>query len=296
MAFTFSNMAAAIWSDLGKVAALENFLATSGSSATQIENTLIGTRDNQPEDDYARDFTAIVVRDAGGAAAAPEGQLQRISAYDSATYKYTVDTAFTVAVATGDEILIANSDIPLREMYRICNRALTEIGDISLVDTSLTTTADQAYTLPVALKREALRKVEYEDLTNSNLWYTISNWKYAPAVGGTGGTLYLPVLVSGLTIKLTYQGVHPTLTAYNSTVYEPIHPELAIAAGVKHAMRFILNANGGGSDFDKQRYNEASVAYEAAKAAHPIYQQARAPKYFVTSSHVNPSKYPPEPH
>jgi len=52
-------------------------------------------------------YFAFVLRDAGGAAAAPQGEQQPIIAYDTATGVFTT-TAFTAAVGVGDEILIVS--------------------------------------------------------------------------------------------------------------------------------------------------------------------------------------------
>ncbi|MDD4985823.1 MAG: hypothetical protein PHQ43_08545 [Dehalococcoidales bacterium] len=52
-------------------------------------------------------FYAFVFRDAGGAGAAPQGELQPITGYVTATGVFTT-AAFTAAVGVGDEILILN--------------------------------------------------------------------------------------------------------------------------------------------------------------------------------------------
>lgn len=52
-------------------------------------------------------YQAFVLRDAGGASAAPQGELQAITAYTTATGVFAT-AAFTAAVAVGDEILIVN--------------------------------------------------------------------------------------------------------------------------------------------------------------------------------------------
>lgn len=53
----------------------------------------------------ANPYWAFVLRDAGGAGAAPQGELQPISAYTTATGNFTA-AAFTAAIAAGDEVLI----------------------------------------------------------------------------------------------------------------------------------------------------------------------------------------------
>lgn len=56
----------------------------------------------------ANPYWAFVLRDAGGAGAAPQGELQPLTAYTTATGVFT-STAFTAAVGVGDEILIIHS-------------------------------------------------------------------------------------------------------------------------------------------------------------------------------------------
>ncbi len=55
-------------------------------------------------------YMAFVLRDAGGASGAPQGEQQAITVYNSATGTFTTN-AFTFAVAVGDEILILHPDV-----------------------------------------------------------------------------------------------------------------------------------------------------------------------------------------
>ena len=60
--------------------------------------------------DFFKDWYVYVVRDAGGAGAAPQGELQPISAYESADGAFT-HTAFTTSLEVGDEVLILHQNI-----------------------------------------------------------------------------------------------------------------------------------------------------------------------------------------
>ena len=60
--------------------------------------------------DATNPYYAFVFRDAGGAGAAPQGEQQDITAFDSATGAFTTG-AFTAAVAVDDEILVVNPNI-----------------------------------------------------------------------------------------------------------------------------------------------------------------------------------------
>ena len=240
-------------------------------------------RQDRPDDNYSIDFTAIVVRDAGGASAAPEGEMQRINAYNSATYAHTVDTAFTAAPASGDIVAIVNSEIPLREMYRAISGALVKIGEIPLVNSSLTSAANQTeYTLPVALKREDLIRVEYQGYTgdaDDNQWEAISNWDVIPAAPGSTGLLILPQIEASRTIRIVYMGVHPSITTYSSVLSEYIHPSILIPAVTKECLRWYNASTGGKSNYWLQKENEASQDMELALRKHPIWTPNYTPRY-----------------
>lgn len=279
---TATELAYRVWGDLGKIDALEEFAATGGSTTT-IVNGNTANRQDRPDDNYSIDFTAIVVRDAGGASAAPEGEMQRINAYNSATYTHTVDTAFTVAPASGDIVAIANSEIPLREMYRAISGALVKIGEIPLVNSSLTSASNQTeYTLPVALKREDLIRVEYQGYTgdaDDNQWEAISNWDVIPAAPGSTGLLILPQITSGRTIRIVYMGVHPSITTYSSVLSEYIHPSILIPSVTKECLRWYNASTGGKSNYWLQKENEASQDMEIALRKHPIWTPNYTPRY-----------------
>jgi len=275
MTYTLSNLIRDVYGDIGKT---ETFLATGGSTTTVV-NSIIGNRETQPDDNYSIDFTIIVSRDAGGAGAAPEGEYGRVNAYNSTNWTYTLDTALTVAPASGDEIVLVDSEINLREMVRLANRALKEIGDIAAVDTSLTSAANKTeYALPVALKRADILDIEYQGSTNDaddNDWIKITDYDIKPAVPGSTGLLIIPQITSGRTIKITYMGEHPLLTAHNSPVSETIHPKMAIAALTKMCMRWYVASTEGDNTFWLQRYNEALQDYELMTQRYPVWKPAR---------------------
>lgn len=59
---------------------------------------------------YAGNYRIYVVRDAGGAGAAPQGEMQACTAYVSATGQFT-HAAYTVDLAVGDEVLLLHERI-----------------------------------------------------------------------------------------------------------------------------------------------------------------------------------------
>lgn len=282
MSYTAAKIAHRVWQDLGKIDVTEEFIA-SGGSTTTVVNGKNGERNDRPEDNYSIDYTAIVVRTSGGSSAAPEGEMRRISSYVSFIYTHTVDTAFSAAVASGDLVAIANSDIPLQEMYRAINGALVKMGDIPQVDSTLTSASAQTeYTLPVALKRDDLYRVEYQGQTgdtDNNVWTHIDKWDIIPAAPGSTGLLVIPQITSGRTIRLTYRAIHPRLSASTDTVSEYIHPSLLIPAVTKEVLRWFNGTTGGGENYWLQRENEAAAELEDAKRMFPIWQPKPSPKY-----------------
>src|SRR5690349_12206275 len=207
MALTLSKVCARSWRELGFSVDIK---ATGGTTTTIVQSNSQYTSDAA-----LNEGTAIVVRDAGGAAAAPEGEMVRITDYVASTKTWTVET-LTQAVASGDSILLATPRIKLPQMVQAVNDGLADLGTISLVNTSLTSAAAQTeYALPVALKIKRLVDIEYNTITNdsnNNQWLSvIGQSRYVPAAPGSTGLLILPQLPADRTIKITYEGVHPVL-------------------------------------------------------------------------------------
>ena len=61
-------------------------------------------------EDQQSPYQAFVFRDAGGAGAAPQGEARPVTGYETATGRFTT-TAFTAAVAVGDEMLILHPSV-----------------------------------------------------------------------------------------------------------------------------------------------------------------------------------------
>lgn len=82
--------------------------AVSGANRFSI-HTLIGKGAGK-FDGAANPYSAFVLRDAGGQGAAPQGELQQITAYDPITGEFTTG-AFTAPVAIDDEVVILHPSI-----------------------------------------------------------------------------------------------------------------------------------------------------------------------------------------
>lgn len=280
MAYLLTDILQELYIALGQA---EMFPAT-GGSATTIINTKIGERAIQPEENYAIDFYAFVRRDAGGASAAPEGDYRRVSAYDSGTFAFTVDTAFSSSsqVASGDVILLASNVFPLQDMIGVANVVQKRLM-VTLPDVTLTTVADQQlYNLPVTAKRGRPRMVRIQNVAGDNDSYIERfDYEYIPATAGTvGGLIFTGGFDSGLTIQVFYDTEQGSLTSQSSTLSETIPPALFLSEFKVSALEWYNSRNGGVDDYWKQRENMARDELMDLRKRMKEYRPRRGKKYF----------------
>lgn len=252
-------------------------LATGGSTTTIIDTKLADELAESNEDDVFNGGTAIVIEDAGGTNAAPEGEFSRITDYDAGATTVTFSPALTTAIASGDRVVIAPPDFPLYDVIEVVNDALKNLGDIPLINTSLTTVAAQSeYTIPIALKGRELLNVEIQGTTSDaddNQYWRLPTWKVVPATAGTAETLVIPILSAGYTIRLTYLGKHPRIDTYDAPVSEHFHPELVNAAVLAHVLQWRNDSSliSGGADQSMLALEQKAWSqYDRAKYEHPV--------------------------
>lgn len=233
---------------------LEQSVATDGSTTTVVDTKL-----TDYGDDDLVNGTVFITRDAGGAGAAPEGEASRISSNSQATQTITVDTAFSAAVAAGDVFGLASSVYPLYTLIELVNRALSNLGTIQLIDTSLTTVSSQVeYDLPVTLKHKP--PVRVQTSSDNNIWTDITNWYAVPASpGSTGLLVFNAEPASGYTLKLWYETEHPRLALMTDLLSETIHSEYAVALVVEKAIQWQLDRQAGKDTYLLQRWNKATM-------------------------------------
>jgi hypothetical protein len=240
---------------------LEVYTATGGSTSTVV-STNIGQ--DAIGDDDPKGGTLFLIRDAGGASAAPQDEARLITGYVSSTQTFTVSPVFSVAPATGDTFGVAKSVYLLETMIELVNDALANLGTIQYVDTSLTTLEDTfLYTLPISAKYK-LVKVEISDADGDN-YATVLDWAVYPSTPGTTGLLRLPQLVSARTIKLWYDTEHPRLSAMTDKLSETIHSEYANALVLEKALSYMVNRTNGTDEFLKSEWNKAANKLDAAE-------------------------------
>lgn len=205
---------------------------TGGSTTTLLDST------RTEADDYWNKGTAWLLYDAGGLSAAPQGEFAVITDY--ALSGGTFSTTWTVAPAAGDRYAVAKKRYPRADLIQAVNRAIQDLGDIPVVDTTTITTADNQteYTLPVAANND-LREVwlQTNDDANDNRWFKIHNYKIQHAAAGTGHTLILPLqYASGYDVKLVYVAPHSMLNIYSDKLSESIHENLIVYSAASKAL------------------------------------------------------------
>ena len=229
--FQFTHLLQGVYDKLEQVKSIS---ATSGTTATVVDTTL--TTDYQDFSDF--DGTvAIIATDAAGLGAAPEGEYALVTNYTASTKTLTFATSsFTAAVAAGDIVLLAQGSLfPFQDVKRKCNTALRNLGDIPLLDTTLTTAANQTeYNMPTAVPWNRIIKIDIQGTTadaDDNRYFEtpINAIVVPPTVGGTA-LIVLDQLSSGYEIRITYLTQHPKLVDYDDDIEKAIHPALAVAA------------------------------------------------------------------
>lgn len=240
---------------------------TGGSTTTSIDTTETAGTD---------EGTIIIVTDAGGLGAAPEGEFARITGFASGTSTWTHDT-LTVAPAAGDYAMVCNNDVPLFDMIECVNRGLEKLGYFDLVDTTTLDTASSQteYAAAVAWKYNKPSQIDIQTNTgdsNDNRWKAITDWEYVPAGANSTGLLILGEQpTASRDLRIWYRGLHPRVSTFSAYIREEIAPELIRQATLLECLNLILSQTGRGVDPQViQDRNSAAVEFERAKAMFPI--------------------------
>lgn len=266
--FQLTHLLQDAWQRMGQ---LKIWKATGGSTTTVINTGWAGIEDEIFEDDDSALIygTVVVVRDAGLAGAAPEGEFGEITDYDSASQTITM-SALTTAVASGDKIGIASPLFPLNDMMELANIAIRKLGEIDIVDTSISVVSAQTdYTLPATIQKNPFAVYARQ----SNGVTKKINFTVTPATPGSNWTLVIPNSYSGDTLDIWYRSLHPEFTAFDSSISEVIHPELATCALIAEAFQWYNNKVGGTNEYFLQRENKAMQDLAQAKVDYPIYRR-----------------------
>jgi len=286
---TLSQIMLGVYTRLGMLTAGD---ATGGSTTTIVDSALGGS-----DDDWSGG-AAFVIRDAGGASAAPEGEFKLITDYTASSGTITVASAWsaTSSVASGDVYGLTTSEVSPAQMTRLVNEALRSLGVVPLVDTTtLDSTASQTeYTYALAWKQNPPRQVAYQGRTgdaNDNRWITIRDWKYIPAAAGSTGLLVLPQLPVGRDIRIVYDGIHPVVNAFSDKINELIAEDVVVAEACYHALLWLAGREQYTNPGRIQSLNQATQEREIARARHPIWRPHRAGKVNILRNYVDPDEF-----
>jgi hypothetical protein len=258
--------------------------ATGGSTTTIVDTKLPDYLGDSHENDILNRGSVIIVRDAGLGGVAPEGEFSEILDYAATSSNGTITTStLTAAVAASDTYMYISPDFPLLDMIEVVNDALIYLGRIP-VFSNITTVANQTeYTLPLGLKGINLTDIELQGIltdSNDNRYTPISNWKITPDLPGDTGLLTVPQFPAGYILRITYPWLHPRVSAFSDYISEYIHPELATACVVAHALQWYNSQRSGADDYWKQREDRAWNQLDIAKRDYPIVKPvARVPSF-----------------
>lgn len=206
--------------------------ATGGSTTTVVDSTL------SLDTDVKAGGSILIFNTTDGAA--PEGEIKRVASNTANTY---TTAAFSAAVEAGDEYAYVSKDFNVNELLPAVNMALRKIGNIGIVDTSITTALSQReYTLPVTVKAGIVAAVYFQRNTgdsDDNQWAPAYDWSIKQtAAGSTALLVFKNQPAEGYTVRIDYWGQHPAITAFSDEIHESIHPELA-----KASLKFLFNSS-----------------------------------------------------
>jgi len=262
---------------------LDEGVVTGGNTTT-----LIDTNDRTEDDDYWNGGTVWIIRDAGGASAAPEREYSIVSDFVNSTSTISLRDALTVAVASGDRYAVSSDWVPLHIIISKINQALLDMGVIPYTDkTTITIAANQTeYTLPRAAHQDLTQVwIQYDTDTNDNEWEEVLNWRVQANAVAAAPTLILPYqYTSGYLILLVYNAVHPELYVYSDDLSDAIPIERVVYPAIRDCFLWLKQRTRRADwDNDIARWEARS---EQVKATRQIYK-ARKPSKVVTIQNDN---------
>jgi hypothetical protein len=248
---------------------------TGGTSTTTFTDTTFRTE----ADDTWNGGSVWLTYDAGGAAAAPQGEYSAVSDFVNSTSLVTVTTAFSTLCAASDEYAIADKKYPLSDLKMAVNRAVRDVGMVPTVNsTAIDTAAAQTeYTLPAAANHD-LREVALEwntSDTNDYQWYPIRNWYLQRSAAGTADLLVFQEQPPyPRDVRLTYMAPPAKLVASTDYLHEAINYKRVIYRATVHALNQRLAKTHDTSDYYQKMLQDAERRADQADLMYPV----RAPK------------------
>ena len=183
------------------------------------------------------------------------------------------------------------------DVIEVVNDGLKALTESPKYDVTLTTTANQTeYTLPLALKGGKILKIEVQGITtdsNDNRWRPIprSSWREDFSAAGSTGTLVLPQLPQGYTIRITYQKLHARVSAFSDYIDEFLHPDLVHACVLAHVVSWKNDQDrliGDVSDAMRSLEEKAWSLFDRSRVVHSVAMEPKQiagfPHWGTTSS------------
>lgn len=276
--FTLFDLTYRVARELG---ILKEGVATGGSTTT-----IVDTNERTEENDYWNGGTAWILKDAGGAGAAPEKEYARITDHVASSGTLTVAT-FSAAVGAGDRYAVANDWLPNNIIISQINSALLDLGAVPTTDTTTITIADNQteYTLPAAAGRD-LRQVflqTVDDDADDNRWEEIRGWRLKQAAPGTADTLILDrQYPSGYDLMLVYMATHAQLSASTDAMNEHIPVERVVIPAALQCLYYLAQKTGW-NKWD-QFIRRFETRTEQIRQTRPVIVPRRASKLMIVTS------------
>lgn len=236
-------------------------LVSEGTATGGSATTIVDTVERTEADDFWNGGTAWILYDAGGAGAAPQGEVKKITDFSAASDTITTQ-AFSAAIAAGDRYAVARNLVPLEILIQKVNQALLELGPVPLynVDGVVIAAGQTEYTLPPAIRD--IRRISYQtkDDADDNRWRVLDNSLWEIQVNNAAGqpdTLIFKVqMPTGYNIKIDYVAEHPPLYAASDALADSVPPELVIYPAAAECLRYRAQRTGWQREFvrDMERY------------------------------------------
>lgn len=254
-------------------------MATGGSTTTVVDSAYTNKRgDNYFAQGANGGHILFVSVTTDGLA--PQGQFGEVSGFvNSGGPTFTVPT-MTAAAGSGDIYSVMKPVVQLYEMIARVNEGLRRLGEQDRPNTTLTTLADTlAYTLPSGVNATNIKKIEIGSDDPDYGWRDVPGYSIQPQAAGTGDQLiftaqppYDSTTPANYTIKITYHGPHPTLSAYSDYVEKSIADELAIAVCAESAWEYLMQKRPAsyGDKTKLAQYQSIQARSQQAQFMYPI--------------------------
>ena len=288
MTYTLSQLSYRVAREIGIV---NESTATGGSTTTVIDTVFL-----TQEDDYWNLGGIWILRDAAGGGAAPEGESGVVSEFTASNDTATIQTALTVAVASGDRYAISDKRVPLRIIEQAINEALLDLGKIVVYDTTLSTADNQTeYTLPTTI--QDVRQVFIQSITtdeNDNRYSEILNWSIIPSAAGVASFLVLPYQYpSGYNLMIYHMAYHAEMLVGTAKLSEFVPVERVVYPAILKCFEYRRNRTGW-HDWD-DKIAQWTQKVEAVRASHPLVMRARKPSKLMLVQDSDALEYKSEP-